>query len=304
MNTYHENITKYDARLRKLSKLLNRVAWFRLIIFVASGGVIIYLFSLNLLTQVFVALPILIFVFGKAVNYHNKVAFRKRHTEFLKGINEAELLRADCKLETFDSGHRFISHTHPYTADMDIFGQHSIFQLLNRTTTESGALLLAEWLSEPAPNAEIRERQKAVKELVPQLDWRQDFQASGMHFQNKKSDYARLLDWVLAPAVLLKHGQLYLVLVVVLSVLSSVLGLLLFSVNLHSPGWYGYLIPFVAVMAVNSWLIRKVKPQADELVKTSQTNIDTLRGYRSLIRKIEREQYQSEKLAVFGLGRD
>ena len=174
----------------------------------------------NLLIPILIVFPLSILCFGVAIKYHNKTAFLKKHTAFLKGINESEILREKCNLEEFDTGHKFINQNHPYTSDLDIFGQHSIFQLLNRTTTESGMILLSEWLSEPAPNYEIHDRQKAIKEIAQNLDWRQDFQASGMHFQNKKSDYYKLLDWVEAPVVLLKYRRIYMAVAIILSVLS------------------------------------------------------------------------------------
>ena len=41
---------------------------------------------------------------------------------------------------------------------------------------------LSERLSEPDPNKEIHDSQDAIKELSEKLEWRQDFEASGMHF--------------------------------------------------------------------------------------------------------------------------
>jgi hypothetical protein len=132
------------------------------------------------------------------------------------------------------------------------------------------------------------------------LDWRQDFQASGMHFQNKKSDYYKLLDWVEAPVVLLKYRRIYIAVAIILSVL-SLLGLYFFlnnlvSSNLNSSNWYIYLLPFITVLFINYIILRKVKPIADDIVKTSQENIDILRGYRTLINKIESENFKSKKL--------
>jgi len=191
MKIYREYIKKYDAKLFKLSKVLNRISFLRLLIFVISSIILITLFNFNLLTPILIVFPLSILSFAFVIKHHNKIASLKKHTAFLKGINESEILRGECNLEKFDTGHTFINQNHPYTSDLDIFGEHSIFQLVNRTTTESGMLLLSEWLSEPATNGEILDRQKAIKELSHKLDWRQDFQASGMHFQNKKSDHIK-----------------------------------------------------------------------------------------------------------------
>jgi hypothetical protein len=161
-------------------------------------------------------------------------------------------------------------------------------------------LLLSEWLSEPAPNHEIHNRQKAIKELSQKLDWRQDFQASGMHFQNKKSDYYKLLNWVEAPVVLLKYRHIYMAAALILPVL-SLLGIYLFlnnlmSSNLNSSNWYIYLLPFISVLFVNYVILRKVNPIAEDIVETSTENLNTLRSYRTLINKIESESFKSKKL--------
>lgn len=295
MEIFRENIRMYDAKLLKISRLLNRISFLRLFIFITSSIILIYLIKFKLLTPILIVFPLFLLSFGVSIAYHNKIAFLKKHTAFLKGINESEILRIEGKLEGFDTGNRFINQNHPYTSDVDIFGQHSIFQLVNRTTTESGMNLLSEWLTEPASNFEIHDRQKAIKELSQKLDWNQDFQASGMHFQNKKSDYFKLLDWVEAPAVLLKYRHIYTAAAIILSIL-SLLGLYLSIINLNSSSWYIYLFPFILVLFVNFIIITKVRTLADDIVKTSQENINILKGYRTLISKIERGSFKSNKL--------
>jgi MutS-like protein len=295
MKVYQENIKKYNAKTLRLKKVLNRISLLRLLIFVISIIILITLFSIKLFTPFFIVFSISIICFALVLKHHTKIAFLRKHTSFLRTINESEILREKCNLEKFDTGHKFIDQNHPYTSDLDIFGQHSIFQLVNRTTTESGMILLSEWLSAPASNNEIHDRQKAIKELSQKIDWRQDYQASGMHFQNKKSDYYNLLDWVEAPVVLLKYRRIYKVVAIILPVL-SLLGLYFFLVNLNSPNGYIYLLPFITVLFINYIILRKVKPLVEDIVETSQKNINTLRGYQTLINKIEGESFKSKKL--------
>jgi len=296
MEIYSDKIKECDTRLLKLSKLINRISFLRLLIFVISSAILIYFVSIKLFTLFFIVFPVSIICFALVIKHHNKITYLRKHTSLLKRINESEILREKCNLEEFDAGHKFINQNHPYTSDLDIFGQHSIFQLLNRTTTESGMILLSEWLSGPASICEIKERQNAIDELSKKLDWRQDFQASGMHFQNNKSNYYKLLDWVEAPVVLLKHGQIYTAAAITLSVL-SLLGLYFSIINITSSSLYIYLLPFIAVLFINSRILKKVKSLAEDIVKTSQSNINTLRGYRTLINKIECESFKSEKLS-------
>ena len=295
MKVYQENIKKYAAKTLRLKKVLNRVSLLRLSIFVISGAILITLFSVHLITPIFIVFPVSIICFALAVKHYNKIAYLRKHSAFLKKINESEIQREKCTLEEFDTGHQFINQNHPYISDLDIFGQHSIFQLVNRTTTESGMVRLSEWLAEPASNDEIHNRQNAIKELAQNLDWRQDFQASGMHFQNKKSDYKKLLDWVEKPVVLLKYQRIYLAVAIILSVL-SVLGLYFLLNNLMSPTRYIYLSLLIVILFINYLILRKVKLIAEDIVETSTENINTLRGYQTLINKIECESFQSKKL--------
>ena len=149
MEIHRENIKLYDAKLLKLSKVLKRISLLRLFIFVVSGILLIYLISTKLFTPFFIVLLISIIFFALVITHYNKIAYLRKHTSFLKKINEFEILRENCNLEEFDTGDKFVNQHHPYTSDLDIFGQHSIFQLVNRTTTESGMIRLSEWLSGP-----------------------------------------------------------------------------------------------------------------------------------------------------------
>ena len=295
MKIYQENIKKYNIETLRLKKVLNRISLLRLLIFVISSAILISLFSFNLITLVLIVLPILIICFDLVLKHHNKIAYLKKHATFLKEINESEVLREKCNLEEFDTGNEFINQNHPYTSDLDIFGQHSIFQFVNRTTTESGRILLSEWLSEPAPNDEIHDRQKAIKELSEKLDWSQDFQASGMYFQNKKSDYNKLLTWVEAPNVLLKNRLKYIGVAIFLPILFLLVTYFFYS-NLGSEKGIIYFSLMILVLLINHLILRKLKPQAEHIVETSTINLKTLRGYQALIKKIESEGFKSKKL--------
>lgn len=295
MKIYRDKIIGYNAKLLELSKVLKRISFLRLFIFVISSIIVIYLISNHLIIPLLMVFPILVFCFGVAIKYYSKIAFSKEHTAFLKGINEAELLRQECNLEKFDTGQQFINPNHSYTSDLDIFGQHSIFQLVNRTTTESGRIRLSEWLSEPALNDEIQDRQEALKELAQKLDWRQDFQASGLHFQNKKSDYYKLLDWVEKPIVLLKNRGKYIAAAIILPILFF-LSLYFLLNNLIAPDGYIYSGLLILVLFINYMILRKLRPLAEDIVETSMENLNTLKGYQTLIHKIEKESFQSKKL--------
>jgi hypothetical protein len=295
MKSYQKNIEKYNIEILRLSKLLNRLSLFRLLVFVISIICLIILFRLNLNIPAFIVLPISIIGFGFVIKYHDKIAYLKLHTSFLKIINESEIQREKCNLEGLDTGQKFIDQNHPYTSDLDIFGQHSLFQLVNRATTESGMILLSKWLSEAASNSEIYDRQKAIKEVAKKSDWIQDFQASGMHFENNKSDYYNFLKWVEAPVSLLKNRNIYLAIAIILPVL-LLLNTCFFYANLGSKTGGFYLFLMIIVFLTSFLILRKIKTLAEHIVETSTKNLKTLRGYLALTNKIENESFKSKKL--------
>lgn len=53
-------------------------------------------------------------------------------------INENQGLRQTRNLENLDSGLEFSDKNHPFSSDLDLFGAHSLFQLLNHTSSQNG----------------------------------------------------------------------------------------------------------------------------------------------------------------------
>jgi hypothetical protein len=78
-----------------------------------------------------------------------------------------------------DTGVRFLDDEHLYARDLDLFGDASLFELLNAARTRIGEDTLAAWLKTPAPPAVIRVRQEAVSELAPLVDLREDLAVLG-----------------------------------------------------------------------------------------------------------------------------
>lgn len=295
MNIYKDRIQEFQATLSNLNKDLSRLSALRLAVFVLSLAFILILANARFGSLLLIIIPVCVLVFALLIKHYNRLSYLKNQTSFLKEINENEVLRLENQLSGFPTGQRFINRDHAYISDFDIFGPHSLFQLLNRTTTESGQMLLAEWLSDPASKNVILDRQQAVKELTPKLAWRQDFQAAGLDFQNDKSDYEKLLNWVEKPVQLLSKQGKYLAVSFSLSLLSTsalvyfIYGLLNYTqaFSLH------HIIPLIFILIINHFILKKLRPIAEEIIVSTQHNIKVLGSYQSLISKIESEQFNS-----------
>ncbi len=80
---------------------------------------------------------------------------------------------------TGETGDRFNDPHHVYAADLDLFGDAGLFQLLSSARTRMGEERLAQWLLSPSTVEEIIRRQVAVKELRHELDLREDLAVLG-----------------------------------------------------------------------------------------------------------------------------
>ena len=99
-------------------------------------------------------------------------------------------------ISPFDGGSEYVNTTHSFSFDLDLFGDGSLFQYLNRTCSTGGKERLKDLLTGPLnDHSEIRSRQDAVKELVPGLDWRQQFLATGNSYEESGQEEQRILEW-------------------------------------------------------------------------------------------------------------
>lgn len=177
-----------------------QLSWLRTILFIALAALLIYYFKSGVSEAVIIAVLIAI-AFYYSVNKHQALESKKTYFENLIQINKEELDRISLKLNQFDPGVQFIEENHPYQIDLDIFGKHSLFQLINRCALEDSKFILAGWLSNPSNERVILSRQNAIIELAKKLDWRQDFQAKNNIAVSKKKKHQPtvsakdIIDW-------------------------------------------------------------------------------------------------------------
>jgi hypothetical protein len=126
---------------------------------------------------------------------HSKLQFQKKMHKALLSINKDEIAYLENQKMPFENGAEFNDFNHPYAYDLDVFGDHSLFQNLNRTATYIGKKTLAKQCLSLLPNTEIVENQEAIKELAAKLDWRQEFLALAKIGQDDAQRYTTLLQW-------------------------------------------------------------------------------------------------------------
>ena len=183
----------------KTQKRIQLLALLRLIAFLVFILSVIFFKTLGsyLAFSIIGISTVLFFYWIKRFLFHEK---KKQLFVNLIQINEDELKAVGEDYSPFDGGHEFVDPDHQFSFDLDIFGEGSIFQFINRTVTEAGKNKLAFLLKNPETEAnKIRLKQEALLELSQQVRWRQKYAATGktedkngLQFLGKGSAYPKL----------------------------------------------------------------------------------------------------------------
>jgi len=127
---------------------------------------------------------------------HIRLDDQRRRYDDLYHINQEGLFRLqrDWKKLPLRQA-RIIEPQHPYAADLDLRGHASVQHLLNTVYTPIGQQTLQQWLLHPASPTVVQQRQLAVRELIPLVDFREELAFSGKQIQGDESAYATFLEW-------------------------------------------------------------------------------------------------------------
>jgi len=174
----------YEARIRDLHashdaavRRWRRFANVRLAVFVLAAASVWWAASSDGEAHLLALIAAAITVAGFAILVMLSSRARARVVRLadLLTINEEGLHRV--RREWFALEHRAwetVPASHPYAADLDVFGSASLVQLLPALSAAPGRTTLASWLLSPAAPAELKLRQEAVAELRSRVNWRDE----------------------------------------------------------------------------------------------------------------------------------
>ena len=270
INDMMQRKESYQARIAALTEEYanhqgrrKRLGWARLISFAVAVVLFCVLLTVSLVWAFGIAIALLlIFIFFTVSDIEN---LRKlQFTQELIRINEEEQMALKGDYSAFEGGVRYQNPGHPYAADLDIFGAHSLFSLVNRTTTAPSERMLADWLLHPATAAEIRQRQQSVRALAPALEWRQKIQAAGRKKNIGREDFDRITQWAATDmgVVSLKKWQYITTGAMVMTAVFTVLA----ALDLISWQWLwlSFALHMLIVWRSGKW----IKPHYEALEKT------------------------------------
>jgi DNA mismatch repair ATPase MutS len=290
MESYTSRKIQFSAEFGNLKKKYNLISFLRLLcILFALVSLFYYIKTQQFLFEIIAIILVLVFII--LIRFHSKLSNRIKHLEALISINENEILFFKKEKIPFENGIEFIDFSHPYSYDLDIFGDNSLFQNLNRTYTFIGKKILSQHLLGILPNNEILQNQVAIKELSKDLDWRQKFAAFAKSAEDDESFYTTLLRWCSFNSESL--SRISVVLSFVLPILLwFTLGLYFITSNII------FLSVFSFIFTVNLGFLGLFTKRI-LLENTQSPNIDKVINQNGLlIEIIENKDFESEKLKV------
>lgn len=194
--TYSQRLEAARAELKRLDGVSARYANLRTLAFFSAAvlaGLILYG---RLPPQAWWGVGAAVVAYAALAVLHNGVFLQEERQRRYVALNERGLARLGRGWHDFpDKGERFLSPSHLYTPDLDVFGQGSLFQLLNEAATRSGEECLASWLSNPATAETIAARQGAVRELAPNVAYRQDVGVEAATIAREKANPSLFIQW-------------------------------------------------------------------------------------------------------------
>ena len=269
--------------MRRLEAAQERVSAARLVLAAVVLGLAWSSWGEHWLAANWVVLPVVAFIC--AVAYH--AVLRRRHAQIGRA---AEFYRRGvARLEDRwagggNKGDRFGDAHHVYSADLDLFGEGSLFELLCAARTRIGEETLARWLLAPAAVAEVGQRQAGVLDLRDRLDLRERIDALGSE-REPVLPPERLLAWAEAPAAL---GEAWIRWAAYLLPASFVAALVAGPLT-------GIWTPLLLVLTLEAISLYRLRERVQQVLFPAERafDFDGLKILGGLLLEIERERFDS-----------
>lgn len=188
--SYQNYAEQQQTEINKLKRKLNNISFSRLGLFIAEILIIALIinFGFEWPFAVLLAVPLMLFLF--LVKKQTIVQDELTYAGQLLWVYQNEIDQLIAGKNGYDHGEGYADEHHPYSSDLDIFGQGSLYAFINRCNTQQGLDILAGNLSMPADKAIILQRQEAIAELKQHI-------AQTFHFRAQLQDHKPVQLWVI-----------------------------------------------------------------------------------------------------------
>ncbi|OEH84865.1 hypothetical protein BHU72_06630 [Desulfuribacillus stibiiarsenatis] len=291
IHDYRKAIHTYRDQEVIYKKQLDTVSHIRLGIFLVGAAIVGYFSWMNENVIALLLLGIFTMAFLWAVIRHNLAKKQLNRIRCKITINNQYIDRTNGNWITFkDAGNDFVQPSHPYTSDLDIFGQKSLFQWMNVASTFVGRTILRNYLLNSEKDAQaITERHSAVQELAESFEFAQELQCEGMLGENINDNPEPLLSYIENPKTMFpnENWRFLFYALPVATIVSIVLTVL------RVP-YFEYIA--LAMLVVQVALTAIGFARVSEVLSTIYDCKSSIEAYSNIIHLIEKEKFQSAHL--------
>lgn len=238
----------------------------------------------HLLSPWWLAVPIVIFVC--IAYWHSRILRSQDLARRAVKFYERGLARIEDRWSGIgETGDRFNDPHHVYAADLDLFGNASLFQLLSTARTRMGEERLAQWLLSPSTIEEISKRHSAIRELRDELDLREDLTVLGedAHVGVHPDE---LVKWAGSSKQLGMPGMAW--------VAPTLAGLAVLSAIVWAI--WDIVTPFVIVVAVEAFLTYGLRKSLDPVLHGTENAFGDLELLAGVLERVESHSFQGPQL--------
>lgn len=283
---YTQRLKDRESRVAHHEKIHVRLGNIRLVLFLAAAGMTWQSIWRHAFSPWWLAVPLIVFV--SIATYHSCILRARDLAQHAVAFYYSGLARIEDRWAgTGQTGERFKDPHHVYAADLDLFGQGGLFELLCIARTRMGEETLAKWLLSPSTVDQIKERHAAVDELRDQLNLREDLAILGEDARVGVHPEA-LLRWAEAPNRMKPEWIRWLA--AILSV-SAVAGLVVW-------GYWGTATPLVSTILIEAILTYRVRKPLEEVLHGTEQAFRDLDLLSGVLARLERHAFRAPWLQL------
>lgn len=190
-----EGISQKLIFVKKKASVLSLM---RLLVF--FGMVALFVLGVSESPFWFLAFGLAVGAFVELIRRYNYQKDQESIYQALQKLAERTQKRISRNLSGLDTGSEFIEKSHPFASDLDLFGDHSLFQLLNHTTSPNAKKALAERMKSQFRLEETAEIRKAAEELASKPQLIRAVESIGTAFFGEQKPTESWIQWLQTPS--------------------------------------------------------------------------------------------------------
>ncbi len=281
---YPRRLARHEASVRDFERMHGRFGAARLGL-AALGLVMTWLALYNQVIPVaWLLLPVAAFI--ALVAWHQRAQRGRARAERIVAFYRSGLARIEDRWSgTGASGERFNDPQHVHAADLDLFGNGDLFELLSAARTRMGEDTLAGWLLSPATPEVIRSRHACLEDLRHRLDLREDMAVQGSQVDAGVRPDA-LLAWAETPNAITSAAARWAAWLLPILVVGAV------------AVWqvWGSYTPLLLILLIQAIVLRALRTSMMRTLHGTEAAFEDLRLFSNLLLRFEREPFAAAPL--------